>query len=189
MTATPLADLLAAVPSLNDPKQPFTYAVDGHRIVGTWDIVKATSLYPTEVTHIDKDYRLEVELDEDEHSYDYEDHESETSATLDGDGLHVEKEFFKGKTKKKEFSFEFGGVTESSKSGTDEGVSMAPGRLLLRHRQDQGPALRLPGAARLGEEEGVLQEAVQLSSVNRSPRARGTRSPHRASPVGVPVPA
>ena len=121
MTATPLADLLAAVPSLNDPQQPFTYAVDGHKIVGTWDIVKATSLYPTEVTHIDKGYRLEVELDEDEHSYDYEDHESETSATLDGDGLHVEKELFKGKTKKKEFSFEFGGVNK-----TDEGVSVNP---------------------------------------------------------------
>ena len=103
MTATPLADLLAAVPSLNDPQQPFTYAVDGHKIVGTWDIVKATSLYPTEVTHIDKGYRLEVELDEDEHSYDYEDHESETSATLDGDGLHLSQGAFKGKTKKKEF--------------------------------------------------------------------------------------
>ena len=121
MTATPLADLLAAVPSLNDPQQPFTYAVDGHTIVGTWDIVKVTSLYPTEVTHVDKDYRLEVELDEDEHSYDYQDHESETAASLDGDGLHLEKEFFKGKEKKKEFSFEFGGVNK-----TDEGVSMAP---------------------------------------------------------------
>src|SRR6185503_9954748 len=83
--------------------------------------VKATSLYPTEVTHIDKDYRLEVELDEDEHTFDYEDHESETHATLDGDGLHVEKELFKGKTKKKEFSFEFGGVNK-----TDEGVSVNP---------------------------------------------------------------
>ena len=60
---TPIADLLAAVPSLNDPGQPFTYAVEGKHIVGTWDIVKATSLYPTEVTHVDKDYRLEVELD------------------------------------------------------------------------------------------------------------------------------
>ena len=126
MTATPLADLLAAVPSLNDPQQPFTYAVDGPKIVGTWDIVKATSLYPTEVTHIDKDYRLEVELDEDEHSYDYEDHESESSATLDGDGLHISQGAFKGKTKKKEFSFEFGGVTASSKGGTDEGVSVDP---------------------------------------------------------------
>jgi hypothetical protein len=106
VTATPLADLLAAVPLLNDPKQPFTYAVDGRKIVGTWDIVKATSLYPTEVTHVDKDYRLEVELDADEHSYDYEDHETE---------------FFKGKTKKKEFSFEFGGINK-----TDEGVSVEP---------------------------------------------------------------
>ena len=121
MTATPLADLLGAVPSLNQPGQPFTYAVDGKKIVGTWDIVKATSLYPTEVTHIDKDYRLEVELDEDEHSYDYVDHESETSASADGDGLHLQKEFFKGKTKKKEFSFEFGGLNK-----TDEGVSTDP---------------------------------------------------------------
>jgi hypothetical protein len=121
VTSTPLADLLAAVPTLNDPKQPFTYAVDGKKIVGTWDIVKATSLYPTEVTHVDKDYRLEVELDEDEHQYAYEDHESETQASLDGDGLQVEKDFFKGKEKKKEFSFEFGGVNK-----TDEGVSMDP---------------------------------------------------------------
>ena len=121
MTATPLADLLGAVPSLNQPDQPFTYAVDGKKIVGTWDIVKATSLYPTEVTHVDKDYRLEVELDEDEHSYDYTDHESETHASADGGGLHLEKDLFKGKMKKKEFSFEFGGVNK-----TDDGVSMAP---------------------------------------------------------------
>ena len=120
-TPTPLADLLAAVPSLNDPQQPFTYAVEGSKIVGSWDIVKATSLYPTELTHLDRDYRLEVELDEDEHSYDYEDHESSTSASVGGDGLSFEKDFFKGKEKKKEFSFEFGGVNK-----TDEGVSMEP---------------------------------------------------------------
>jgi hypothetical protein len=120
-TPTPLAELLAAVPSLNDPKQPFTYAVDGTKVVGTWDIVKATSLYPTEVTHVDKDYRLEVELDEGEHRYDYTDHESETRASADGDGVQFQKEFFKGKEKKKEFSFEFGGVNK-----TEEGVSMAP---------------------------------------------------------------
>jgi hypothetical protein len=121
VTATSLADLLAAVPSLNDPKQPFTYAVDGKKIVGTWDIVKATSLYPTEVTHIDKSYVLTVELDEDEHTYDYQDRESETTAGIDGDGVHMEKENFSGKSKKKEFSFEFGGVNK-----TDEGVSMNP---------------------------------------------------------------
>ena len=121
MTATSLADLLAAVPSLNDPQQPFTYAVDGTKIVGTWDIVKATSLYPTEITHLDRDYRLEVELDEGEHQFDYRDHESATSAGADGDGVHFQKEFFKGKETKKEFSFEFGGVNK-----TDEGVSMDP---------------------------------------------------------------
>jgi hypothetical protein len=120
-TPTRLADLLAAVPSLNSPDQPFAYAVDGQKIVGTWDIVKATSLYPTELTHLDRDYRLEVELDEDEHSFDYEDHESATHATLDGDGASFQKEFFKGKEKKKEFSFEFGGVNK-----TEEGISMDP---------------------------------------------------------------
>jgi hypothetical protein len=121
VTATPLADLLAAVPSLNHPDQPFTFGVDGQKIVGTWDIVKATSLYPTEVSHLDKDYRLEVELDDEKHSYDYEDDESETQASVDGDGLHVEKEFFRGKEKKKELHFEFGGVNK-----TDQGVSMDP---------------------------------------------------------------
>jgi hypothetical protein len=121
VTATPIADLLAAVPSLNDPARPFSYSVEGKHIVGTWDIVKATSLYPTEVTHLDKDYRLEVELDEDDHTFDYEDEESETHARADGDGLHVAKELFKGKEKKKELHFEFGGVNK-----TEEGVSMNP---------------------------------------------------------------
>jgi hypothetical protein len=121
VTATSLADLLAAVPSLNDPQQPFAYGVEGHKIVGTWDIVKVTSLYPTEVTHVDKDYRLEVALDEGDHSFDYEDQESGTEASVDGDGVHLEKSFFKGKEKKKEFSFELGGVNK-----TDEGVSLSP---------------------------------------------------------------
>jgi len=125
VTATPLAELLAAVPSLNVTDQPFTYAVEGKHIVGTWDVVKATSLYPTEITHLDKDYRLEVELDEDDHTFDYEDEESTTEAGLDEGGLHVERSLFKGKMKKKEFSFEFGGVTASSKKGSDEGVSVA----------------------------------------------------------------
>ena len=120
-TPTPLAELLAAVPSLNDPGQPFSYAVEGKHIVGTWDIVKATSLYPTELTHVDRDYRLEVELDEDDHTFDHEDEESSVEASADADGVHLQKSFFKGKEKKKEFSFEFGGVNK-----TDEGVSVAP---------------------------------------------------------------
>lgn len=121
MTATPLAELLAAVPSLNQPDQPFTYSVEGKHIVGTWDVVKATSLYPSEVTHVDKDYRLEVELDEDDHTFDFEDEEHSTSASVDGGGARFEKEFFKGKTKKKEFSFEFGGVNK-----TEDGIGVEP---------------------------------------------------------------
>jgi hypothetical protein len=120
-TRTPIAELLAAVPSLNDPDQPFTYAVEGRHIVGTWDIIKVTSLYPTEVTHVDKDYRLEVELDEDDHTFDYQDEETATEARADGGGVHLEKSFFKGKAKRKEFSFEFGGVNK-----TEEGISVAP---------------------------------------------------------------
>ena len=119
--ATSKQELLAAVPSLNAADRPFTFAVEGERIVGRWDIVRATSLYPDEVRHVDEDYRIEVTLDEEHHTYDYTDHESSTSGSIDGGGLHGEKQFFSGKVKKKEFSFEFGGVNK-----TDEGVSLDP---------------------------------------------------------------
>ena len=121
MTTTPLRELLAAIPSLNRPDQPFTYEVDGDEIVGRWDIVKATSLYPTEVTHLDKKYKIVVELDEDEGTFDFNEKESETRAKADGGGLSFSKEGFSGKSSKKEFSFEFGGVNK-----TDEGLSVAP---------------------------------------------------------------
>ncbi len=121
MTPTPLADLLAAVQSLDDPNQPFTYTVEGTKIVGRWDIVRATSLYPTEVTHIDKKYELTVELDEDKHTYDFDEKKTSSHVEADGGGLHFGTEGFKGKSTSKEFSFEFGGVNK-----TDEGVSMNP---------------------------------------------------------------
>ena len=121
MVTTPLRDLLAAVPTLNDPAQPFTYEVDGDKIVGRWDIVKATSLYPTEVTHIDKKYKIVVELDEDEGTFDFNEKKSESHGKLDGGGLSFGKEGFSGKSSSKEFSFEFGGVNK-----TDEGVSLDP---------------------------------------------------------------
>lgn len=121
MTTTPLRDLLAAVPSLNQPDQPFTFEVDDDKIVGRWDIVKATSLYPTEITHLDKKYKIVVDLDEDEGTFDFKEKESESHAKLDGDGLSFGKEGFSGKSSKKEFSFEFGGVNK-----TDDGVSLNP---------------------------------------------------------------
>ena len=114
-------DLLAAVPSLNKADQPFEYAVVGDTIVGTWDIVKATSLYPTEVEHVDKSYSITVELDEDKATYDFEERKASTEASAGGDGLSMKKEGFIGKSSSKEFSFSFGGVNK-----TEEGVSMAP---------------------------------------------------------------
>ena len=36
---TSLPDLLAGVPSLDNPAEPFSYAVEGAAIVGRWDIV------------------------------------------------------------------------------------------------------------------------------------------------------
>lgn len=118
---TPKRELLAAVPSLNDPAEPFSYAVDGDRIVGTWDIVKATSLYPTAVEHVDKDYAITVELDEDRSTYDFEERRTTTTASLDGGGFGARKEFFRGRTTSKEFSFTFGGVNK-----TEDGIGVEP---------------------------------------------------------------
>jgi hypothetical protein len=83
---TPLSELLAAVPALNDPNEPFTYEVDDDTIVGRWDIVKATSMYPDEVTHIDKLYKIVVELDEDDHTFDFDEKKTSTSASVDEEG-------------------------------------------------------------------------------------------------------
>ncbi len=118
---TPKSEVLAAVPTLDDPGQPFTFAVDGDRIVGTWDIVKATSLYPTAVEHVDKDYSITVELDEEKSTYDFTERSSSTTGRVDGDGISGGKEFFVGKQSKKEFSFSFGGVNK-----TEDGVSVDP---------------------------------------------------------------
>ena len=118
---TPLPDLLAAVPSLDDPAEPFTYAVEGDSIVGRWDIVRATSLYPDRLEHLDKDYSITVELDESKGTYDFTERHSATTGEVDGDGASMSRSTFVGKSTKKEFSFSFGGVNK-----TDEGVSMDP---------------------------------------------------------------
>jgi hypothetical protein len=119
---TPLTELLAAVPSLNDPNEPFTYTVEGDTIVGIWDIVKATSLYPTEIEHVDKQYAITVELDQDKSTFDFNEKKTSTEASGDADGgFSFKKEGFSGKSSSKEFSFSFGGVNK-----TDEGVSMEP---------------------------------------------------------------
>ena len=115
---TPLADLLSQVPSLNDPAQPFTFEAVGDEIVGKWDIVRAQTLYPNEFATIDKKYSVTVTLDERKGTYKYKDRESSSEFAATGKGLSWGTSSFSGKTSKKEFSFEFGGVSK-----TDEGIS------------------------------------------------------------------
>jgi hypothetical protein len=118
---TPLPELLAAVPSLDDPAEPFTYSVEGDTIVGRWDIVRATSLYPDRLEHLDKDYSITVEFDVEKETFDFTERHSQTSGEVDGGGASMSRSTFIGKSSKKEFSFSFGGVNK-----TDEGVSAAP---------------------------------------------------------------
>lgn len=115
---TPLAQLLAQVPTLNDPKQPFTFEVKGTEIVGTWDIVRAKTLYPKEFTSIDKKYSITVTFDEKKGTYKYKDREKSSNASFGTGGFSVGTSGFSGKTSKKEFSFELGGLSK-----TDDGVT------------------------------------------------------------------
>ena len=115
---TPLKDLLAQVPTLNDPAQPFTFEVDGDSIVGKWDIVRAKSLYPKEFKTIDKKYSITVDLDEKKGTYKYKDREKSSGMSVTSGGLSFGTSGFSGKTSKKEFSFELGGINK-----TDEGIS------------------------------------------------------------------
>ena len=115
---TPLKELLALVPSLNDPAQPFTFEVKGDSLVGKWDIVRAKSLYPKEFKTIDKKYSITVDFDEKKGTYKYKDREKSSGMTVNGGGLSFGTSGFSGKTSKKEFSFELGGANI-----TDEGIS------------------------------------------------------------------
>lgn len=124
---SPLTDLLAAVPSINDPAQPFVFSVEADTIVGTWDIVKATTLFPIglDLEHVDKDYRITVTFDAEKGTYDFTEHRTSTTGTagVEGDRLTggVKKEFFSGKSTSKEFNFSFGGITKD-----EDGISAKP---------------------------------------------------------------
>ena len=118
---TPLAELLAAVPALNDPKEPFTYEVRDGTIVGSWDIVRATTLYPTEIESINKDYQITVTLDAARNTYEFNERKTSSEGSVDGGGASFNKDFFSGKSTSKEFSFSIGGMSK-----TDDGVSMKP---------------------------------------------------------------
>ena len=115
---TPLPELLALVPTLNDPTQPFAYEVVGETIVGRWDIVKAQSLYPTEFETIDREFTVTVEFNQDKGTFKSKDHEKSSGMQANSGGLSWGSSTFSGKTTKKEFSFTLGGV-----HNTEEGIS------------------------------------------------------------------
>ncbi len=121
---TPLAELLALVPSLNDPKNPFTYEVKGDSIIGKWDIVSAKTLYPTEFSSIDKKFQVIVDLDEKKGTWKPKEKSSESGASVSGGGISFgsSSSTFSGKSVSKGASFEFGGVTK--KKGED--ATLAP---------------------------------------------------------------
>jgi hypothetical protein len=121
MTSTPLAQLLTEIPTLNDPKQPYSYAVDGETIVGTWNIVNAKylDLVGEKVGTIDKNYKITVQFNEQKNAFDFVENRVDSSAhvgvTSDGKlGIGGEKTFFKGKSSSKEFSFTFGNANKTA---------------------------------------------------------------------------
>jgi hypothetical protein len=112
MTATPLADLLAKVPALNNPNEPITYQVDGDKLVAKWDIVRAKSLYPKEFTTIDKKFSVTVEFDEKKGTFTTKDHEKSSGMSIGAGGLSFGSDSFSGKKSEKSFSFELGGINK-----------------------------------------------------------------------------
>jgi hypothetical protein len=120
MATTPLPQLLTEVPALNDPKQPYSYAVDGDTIVGTWNIVgaKYLDLAGAKVGKIDKNYAITVQFNEKKNAFDFVEKRVDSAADVgiapDGNlKIGGEKSFFKGKSTSKEFSFSFGDVNKT----------------------------------------------------------------------------
>ncbi|MFV0407542.1 MAG: hypothetical protein ACK5LN_12120 [Propioniciclava sp.] len=60
MALTPWTDVLAKVDLLNDPQTPFSYTVEGDRIVGSWDSAKIGLLGLTGTSGRDDIYRIEI---------------------------------------------------------------------------------------------------------------------------------
>lgn len=143
---TPLTQLLPQIVTLNVDSEPFAYYATGNQIIGWWDIAKVTTLYPTEVDHVDESYRLAVTLDERNGSYKYVDHsyKAETRAgfgdggSFDGlDGFDDDDDagtFTFGKTyswsfghqRRKEWHYEWGGLNRSQTPDGDSGWGLQP---------------------------------------------------------------
>jgi hypothetical protein len=88
---TPLPEMLAHVGDLNDPASPFVFAVDGDRIVGTWDIAHVQYVALLGAGQIDQEYRVEVSFDVDDATYslDEEHRATKTAGGFSGGGFHL----------------------------------------------------------------------------------------------------
>jgi len=117
MTATPLADLLAKVPALNNPNEPITFEVKGKQLIAKWDIVRAKSLYPKEFKTIDKKFSVTVDFDEKKGTFKTKDREKSSGASIGTGGISFGSSSFSGKKSGKEFSFELGGINKKDGEG------------------------------------------------------------------------
>ena len=98
-----IADTCARVAAqLNPPDQPFSYACDGNRVIGTWDIADVTYQGLLSAGTIDKDYELTVTLDEEDGTYTFTERKSESESDVRFTGGKIEfggsKQVFKGKS-------------------------------------------------------------------------------------------
>ena len=111
---TPLKELLARVPTLNDPANPFSFEVKGKSIVGKWNIVSAKSLFPTEYKSVDKKYQVTIDFDEKKGTWKPKEKSSESGASIGSGGISFgsSSSTFSGKSANKGFSFEAGGISK-----------------------------------------------------------------------------
>ena len=120
---TPLPELLAQVPALNDPAEPFHDEDVGSPNRGSWNIVNAQDLEWQKAGTVDQDYAIVVTFTESKSTYDFDEtkRESESSVSMDGDKLSFggSKSVFVGKSTSKSFSFEAGGIY---KKAQDAGI-------------------------------------------------------------------
>jgi hypothetical protein len=118
---TPLPQVFAEVPTLNDPAEPYSFAVVGNTITGRWDIVHAKFLDLNGAGTIDKDYVIVVDFNEEKGTFDFEETKEEAASDITVDDGKIsfggEKKFFKGKSIGKEFHFEAGGIYNKANEG------------------------------------------------------------------------
>jgi len=97
--ATPLAQLLAGIPTLNRADQPFEYTVDGETIVGCWDRVKGVAIIGEPFQKMDFSYSLRVTFDQHKERFGFvERNDTHVTGQAIQGGYANSKSTFRGKT-------------------------------------------------------------------------------------------